>query len=126
MYGSTHKGFYRLSTGLLLGCAIAVAGYFIVFNAARQEDRDHTRLLISILKLEATRSPAIVITKEPPAVLTKSFKDLEMYLADQEWQLVEQFGGTVFYQKNATGKQLSASCGMYSGFYMICNLYALP
>lgn len=126
MYRSTYKSFHYLSIGLLLGCATTVAGYFVVFNAARQEDRDHTQLLIDILKLEVTRSPARVVSQEPPAVLTKSFEGLEIYLADQEWQLVDQFGGTVFYQRNATGEQLSASCGMYSGFYMICDLYTSP
>lgn len=121
----TRKNFRYLSLGTLLFGALGMAGYLIVFNAALQEDRNHVQMLGAILRLERTRRSAIIIAHNPKALLTKTFDDVEAYLLDQGWQKTDQFGGTVFYRRGV-GKQLSASCGMYSRLYMVCDLSDFP
>jgi hypothetical protein len=144
MLNSTSRNLQNLWLAVLLLGAAVVASYFVIFNSARQEDRDHTQLLLAILKLEVTNEAAIAIAppemnrvtadtpetrtfetdKLPQVLLTHSYGDLEKFLSQQSWQLIEQLGALVKYQNPATGEKLNASCGMYSRFYMVCDLSA--
>lgn len=121
----TRKKIYYLSIGAILCWAFGMAGYLIVFNAALKENRNHAQMLGAILQLERTGHSAVVTAHDPKVLLTKTFDDLETYLLDRGWQEVDQLGGTVFYRR-MTKAQLSASCGMYSRFYMVCDLSANP
>ena len=117
----------RFSQTLLVLMIVGGTGLFLLhslFREAWSSERDHLSVMRTIFDLETAREDALPIDDDLQQVITRSYQDLEPYVAEEGWVWENRFGSTITYAKQ--DKHLIASCGPYSALYMICNLSEVP
>ncbi len=97
---------------------------FLLFGSALRQEKDTPDILKSVFSMELNRSSVMPVNSNQKRLLVKSFSSLKTHLEKKGWTEIDQMGAFVLYRKSS--QSLSASCGMYSRNYMICDLNKTP
>ena len=101
-------------------CLMCGFGFLTTFQSALTQESDPLVILGTILRLELSRADALAINGDEHRLLVRNNAALKHYLESQGWTWVDQMGALTTYRQNS--QFIHANCGMYSRFYMICDL----
>ncbi len=107
---------------LLIGGALF---FYLYFRAALSQERDTSDVVKAAIEMEWNRTDSALIHSNPNRLLIRSGSSgLTTHLERQGWVHVDQFGSFGFYRNG--NQQLNVDCGMFSGRYLICDIYPYP
>ena len=113
-------------TAILLVLATGTGAFllFSLFRGAWSPHQNNIGVLTTIFKMELNREDTRIIEENPQQVITRSYRSLEPYVANDDWVWINRFGSTITYGRK--DQRLIASCSAYSPLYLICNLSEIP
>ena len=121
MTSSRKTGF--VLTAITVAALSCTAAYWLLFGAALSQGEDNRQVHLAILKLEMSRADAVLLGGDRPRLLTANNpRSLDRYLAEDEWQQSDRYGAAIIFERNKPQETLTAICGLYSRFYLICDL----
>ncbi len=103
----------------------SLTAFFLIFQAAFTENKNHLQVLWAIAQMEASRSAVAIADHPQQLVVGKS--GIDSYLKARGWTFVDQTGSLSTYGKaDSTESRLLVNCGAYTAHYLICDLSADP
>ncbi|MEM8505009.1 MAG: hypothetical protein AAF716_17875 [Cyanobacteria bacterium P01_D01_bin.1] len=120
-----YPNFIQLVLTLVLLTGTSSFLLYRLFRDAWSPDKDNQAILETIATMEFERKNVLPIeNSSSEQVVTRSYVDLDPYLAAQGWMWINRFGSTITYGRN--DERLIASCSTYSPLYLVCNLSEIP
>jgi hypothetical protein len=114
----------KLSTKILSGAAlilsIGAGGLYLVFGAALNQEKDTANVFRAIAQSHLSGNSAVAIQPGSDRWLVRDIAGVNRVLQERGFAYHDRAGALIMYRSE--NQHLNVSCGMFSRFYMICEV----